>query len=460
MNILTIEPQPKIKPFHTFGKYRYKVAYGGRGSGKTWGIAEALVIRAAFTPTRVLCGRELQLSIKESVLQVLADTIDRLNLGAYFDVQAQTIYGKQDINKGTQFIFSGIKSNPTKIKSMEGIDICWLEESENLSEESLDLVIPTIRKPGSEIWFSFNPRNILDETYQRFVVNTPPDTYLVKVNWDDNPWFPIELKNEMENLYESDPVKARHIWGGEPVGDSEYAIINPVWIEAAIDAHIKLGFDPSGRKVIGYDIADNGGDTNARCYAHGSVVYDCIEWHGELDGILKSCKLVYGEASRTGSEIIYDSVGVGASAGGKFNELNNSLNGSIKHGKFVAGGKVANPTRKYTTDKTNADMFSNAKAQAWWYVADRFRNTYDAVTNGTKYPEDALISISSKCGNLASMCAELSRPRVDYDGNDRVKVESKKDMKKRDIPSPNMADALIMCFIPNKPKGISLTRVA
>lgn len=450
MTVLTISPQSKIKPFHVFGKYRYKVAYGGRGSGKTWGIAEALVIRAAFTPTRVLCFRELQLSIKESVIQVLSDTIDRLGLGAYFDVQAQAIYGKQEINKGTQFIFTGIKSNPTKVKSMEGIDIAWGEEAENISEESWDLLVPTIRKPGSEIWISFNPKNILDETYQRFVVSPPADTYLMKINWEDNPWFPDELRQEKDDLYAKDPVKARHVWGGEPVGDSEYAIINPAWVEAAIDAHVKLGFESSGRKVIGYDIADNGGDTNARCYAHGSILYDCVEWHGEIDGILKSCKIVYNEADRTGSEIVYDSVGVGASAGGKFNEINKSTNGKVKHMKFVAGAKVVNPSRKYTDDKTNKDMFSNAKAQAWWYVADRFRNTYDAIHNGTKYKDDELISISSKCGNVTHLCAELSRPRVDYDGNDRVKVESKKDMKKRDIPSPNMADALIMCFAPRQ----------
>lgn len=432
------------------------MAYGGRGSGKTWGIAEALVIRSAFTSCRVLCGRELQLSISESVLQILADTIERLGLQAYFEVQRSAIYGKSPLNPDTQFIFSGVKSNPTKIKSMEGIDICWLEEAENISEESWDLIIPTIRKPGSEIWVSFNPKNILDNTYQRFIVNQPKDAYVVKINWDDNPWFPEELRKEKDELYLKDPVKARHVWGGEPVGDSEFAVINPAWVEAAVDAHIKLGFDMSGRKVVGFDVADSGGDTNAMCYAHGSVVYDCDEWNGEIDGILKSCKRVYSEADRTESEVIYDSVGVGASAGGKFKELNENASRKVKYDKFVAGAKVVNPKKKYNDNKTNQDMFSNAKAQAWWYVADRFRNTYDAITNGTKYNDDELISISSKCRNLTNLCAELSRPRVDYDGNDRVKVESKKDMAKRDIPSPNLADALIMCFAPRQKSGVGI----
>lgn len=433
-------------------QWRYLIYHGGRGSSKSFNICRSLILQAYKDPIRVLCCREIQKSISDSVIQMLSDQIDMLGLQTFFDVQKTQILG---VN-GSRFVFAGLKSNVTSIKSMQGINKVFVEEGENVSDESWQALIPTIREPGSQIIVAFNPKNILDSTYQRFVVNPPERCYTCQVNWQDNAWFPDELRQDMEEMKKKNYQLYLHVYEGQPVGDSEYAIINPAWVEAAIDAHIKLGFEPSGRKVIGYDIADSGGDTNARCYAHGSVLYDCVEWHGEIDGILKSCKIVYNEADRTGSEIVYDSVGVGASAGGKFNEINKSTNGKVKHMKFVAGAKVVNPNRKYTDDKTNKDMFSNAKAQAWWYVADRFRNTYDAITNGTKYPDDELISISSKCGNVTNMCAELSRPRVDYDGNDRVKVESKKDMKKRDIPSPNMADALIMCFAPKQVGGSAI----
>ena len=188
--------------------YRYKVAYGGRGSAKSWTIASLLVVAAYVNPIRVLCAREIQKSIGDSVIQLLSDTIERLGLQSFFDIQKTVITG----TNGSRFIFEGLRSNITKIKSMEGINRVWVEEAESVSATSWETLIPTIRAPGSEIWVSFNPADELDNTYQRFVINPPPDSYVVAVNYQDNPWFPIELEKE-RNTSKSSTVRSINIFG-------------------------------------------------------------------------------------------------------------------------------------------------------------------------------------------------------------------------------------------------------
>jgi phage terminase large subunit len=191
--------------------HRYKIAYGGRGSGKSWAIAQLLIIEAYSKPTRILCAREIQRSVADSVLQLLSDTIDRLGLSSFFEVQKTQILAKN----GSRFIFEGLRSNVNKIKSMEGIDRVWVEEAEAVTKASWETLIPTIRTPGSQIWVSFNPLRQHDDTYQRFVISPPPDAVVVKVNWSSNPWFPVELNKERLHLKETDPDLYMHVWEGE-----------------------------------------------------------------------------------------------------------------------------------------------------------------------------------------------------------------------------------------------------
>lgn len=439
------ELNPIFRPF--IGPSRYKAAWGGRGSGKSWSMARLLVEIARRGQYRFLCARELQNSISDSVIRLLDDTICREGYQAEFEVQR---YAIRHLVTGAEFMFYGIKNNPTKIKSLEGIDICWVEEAEAVTKESWDILIPTIRKPGSEIWVSFNPKNILDDTYQRFIANPPGDCISLKVNWSDNPWFPEVLRAEMEECKERDYDLYRHIWEGEPVADSELAIIKPSWIEAAVDAHIALGFDTAGEKRVGFDVADEGEDCNALCYAYGSVVLDMDDWN-KGDVIDSSNRVNTYAAERGVNSIIYDSIGVGAGVKAHLKRV-----ASINVKGFNAGESVKDPDEIYMPGKTNKDMFSNIKAQAWWGVRDRFYKTWRCLEARKQdphvalpYQTDELISLSkAHIKKLEFLKAELSRPRVDYDNNGRVKVESKKDMKKRGIPSPNMADALIMAFAP------------
>lgn len=217
-----------------FKPKRYKVLYGGRSAGRSWGVARALLIQGLNGKQRVLCARELQASIKDSVHKLLADQISLMGMNYLYDVQQQGIYGLGQA-KGTEFSFEGIRHNVTKIKSYEGITRCWVEEAAKLSQNSLDILIPTIRVAESELWFTFNPEQEEDEIYQRFVVNPDglaqvittqsevsggwickeyPRALVVKATWRDNPWFSEESRAEMEALKRRDLDEYLHVWEG------------------------------------------------------------------------------------------------------------------------------------------------------------------------------------------------------------------------------------------------------
>ena len=193
-----------------FQRSRYKVCYGGRGGAKSWGIARALLIKGAKEPIRILCAREYQTSIKDSVHKLLCDQIEALNLHSFYEITQANIKGAN----GTEFAFAGLKNNISNIKSFEGVDICWVEEGSTVSRLSWNVLIPTIRKEGSEIWVSFNPELETDETYQRFVVKPPDDCIQIKVNWSDNPWFPETLRLEKDSLKQRDEESYNQVWEG------------------------------------------------------------------------------------------------------------------------------------------------------------------------------------------------------------------------------------------------------
>ena len=193
-----------------FKKSRYKVLYGGRGGAKSWGIARALLIKGAKDPIRILCAREFQTSIKDSVHKLLCDQIESLGLLSFYEITQTSIRGRN----GTEFSFVGLKNNVSNIKSYEGVDICWVEEAQTTSRLSWNILIPTIRKEGSEIWISFNPELETDETYQRFVANPPQDSITMKVNWSDNPWFPDTLRLEKDALKLRDEEAYNQVWEG------------------------------------------------------------------------------------------------------------------------------------------------------------------------------------------------------------------------------------------------------
>lgn len=281
-----------------FRPKRYKVSYGGRGGAKSWAYAQALLLLGVSTPLRILCAREIQDSIKDSVLKLLADQTISLGLDDFYEVQTGAIYGKN----GTEFSFIGLKNNPTKVKSYEGVDICWVEEAATVSKRSWDVLIPTIRKQNSEIWISFNPELETDETYKRFVLNPPPNAEVVKVNYVDNPWLPQTLRDEMEHSKNTDPDQYNHVWLGFTKKILDGAVYAKELRKAEEDGRfLRIKYDPSKPVHTFWDLgrADKTAIWFAQIIGFEFRVIDYYENSGEAIGHymkqLQSMEYVYGD---------------------------------------------------------------------------------------------------------------------------------------------------------------------
>lgn len=281
-----------------FQPKRYKILYGGRGGAKSWGIARALLILGASKPLRVLCARELQTSIAQSVHQLLKDQIAVLGLSAFYEVQQYVIKGRN----GTEFTFNGLKHNIANIKSVEGTDICWVEEAQTVSKTSWDVLIPTIRKAGSEIWISFNPSLEADETYQRFVVKPPTNSVVVKINWSDNPWLPDELRQEKDDLKARDEDAYLTVWEGhckQTLDGAVYA--NEVRAATAAGRFMRVPYDASKPVHTFWDLgrADKTAIWFAQQIGFEYRMIDYYESQGHALGhylkVLQERAYVYGE---------------------------------------------------------------------------------------------------------------------------------------------------------------------
>lgn len=196
-----------------FKQSRYKALHGGRGGGKSHHFAEKLILLCRAKKIRAACIREVQVTIRDSVRQLLIDKIQKFGLGQFFDVQQNEIRGRN----GSLIVFKGMQNyNAENIKSLEDFDVAWVEEAQTLSDKSLRLLRPTIRKEGSEIWFSWNPRYESDAVDEFFRGAHPPDDAIVlRVNLEDNPWATSVLLKERADDFARDPEMAQHVWGGD-----------------------------------------------------------------------------------------------------------------------------------------------------------------------------------------------------------------------------------------------------
>lgn len=383
---------------------------------------------------------------------LLKTQIERFGLFPRFDIQQKKIYHRYT---GTEFMFYGLWRDIMQLKSMEGVDILWIEEGHALTAKQWEILEPTIRTEGSQVWLVFNPDLATDFAYERFVANPPPDTIVRLINYDENPFLSKTALKVIAAAKAEDEEEFNHIYLGQPRENDDSVIIKRSWIEAAVDAHVHLNIAPTGRHRMGFDIADSGNDKCATISVHGMLAHSADMWKGGEDELLMSCTRVYNAALQDGSHVLYDSIGVGAMAGAKFGELNAARTDGnrITYAKYNAGSAVWRPESNYTPQTKNKDHFANLKAQAWWLVADRFRNTYNAIRNGQQFNEDELISISSDLPHLALLKKELSTPRRDFNALGKVKVESKEDLAKTtrkggSAPSPNLADAFVSAFAP------------
>lgn len=459
---------------------RFKIAKGGRGSSKTRTVITILVNNVMFAGWRVVCFRELMEAIAESSYQEIVEEIERRNLSSYFDITKTEISCP---SSGGVFKFSGIRASSKrlqnqKLKGFSNFDCAFIDEGESITKESWNALVPTMRKAGSEIIVCFNPASPLDFVYQAFVtepiyppmLHGKPYCIVLTVNYTDNPFFPQELADDAELMRETDPELFRHVYLGEPVADNALAIIKPAWIEASVDAHLHIAdFPMGGGKIGGLDVsggvegdvvAPKASDPNALAWRYGCVVGGLEEWQDENPN--KAAAYAYSVVIREGIDTLnIDDIGVGASVPGEMQRLDRRARASspgIPKATFTgwtASESPHLPDRDYQPGKKHGDMFANLKAQGWGTLADRFRNTWQA-RNGLPYDRDQLISIPSGLTHRQKLQGELSQPRRES-VNGRMKVESKKSLKQRGIPSHNLADALVMAFAMGRLKSYSLS---
>lgn len=276
---LVLAPKVRDLFFDSRGQWipsDYKVMHGGRGGMRTWGFSRVAVMLAARKKRkalRIACAREYQASIDESVHESLVTQISALKLDRYFDI------GKRAITSydGSEFFFAGIKTEPAKFKSTEGIDVLWIEEAEKVSENSWQTVEPTIRNAGSEIWVAFNPDLEKDATSKRFIVDPVPNARIIETNWRDNPWFPEKLLRHKDYLARVDPDAYLHVYEGHFRRNSAAQIFKGKYIVEAFTPDPKDGWQGP------YQGADWGlvdPTVLTRCWIKGGRLYVEYEAHG------------------------------------------------------------------------------------------------------------------------------------------------------------------------------------
>ncbi len=263
MSHLKLAIPPKLIPLHQTKK-RYVNIEGGRGSGKSWTIADFLLIKGYETKQRILCTREIQNSIRDSVHKLLSDRIEALGLGPFYKITDKAIKGLN----GTEFLFKGLRHNPQDIKSTEGVTKCWVEESQSVSRASLNVLTPTIRDEGSQIYFSYNRQTDDDPVHTDFVESGREDVLHININYDSNPYFPDVLRAEMEWDLKTDPDKFQHIWMGLPLAHSEAQIFYGKWKVDDFDTHENVNFYYGADWGFSRDPS-----TLVRCYGHEKKLY-------------------------------------------------------------------------------------------------------------------------------------------------------------------------------------------
>ncbi len=444
-------------------EYVYFVDYGGRGGGKTQDKVEAVVIEASLRKVRVLVGRELQNSIEESVKAEIEEKIAELGLGWFFKITEKQIVGLN----GSKFIFKGIKNNINNIKSIANVDIVLLEEAENISKKSWEKLLPSIRpKSGRPIVIViFNPADELDDTYQRWIVNTPDKTLLTNCNYPDNKYFPAHLDEQRRHAEKTLPKRDYdHIWLGKPMGPGGNVIIDRDWVIAARFASNHPDWVKTGKKVVGYDPAGQGRDCHAVTYIDGNQLEEIDEWPLSPDlrvGTRRSLAMVrkhsadlyrYDECGGFGDGV---SVFVNDNIEGKDSDEDGNLIPPIEVEviPFNAGDSPVNSDDEIEgTEKTWGETYTNAKAQAHAVLAQLLYNTYRFIVLGERdiKPEDMLSINLPDDDEFNKLRKELTTPLwVKSEVNSKKKVESKDAMEKRTgQPSPNIADSTIMCKAP------------
>jgi phage terminase large subunit len=435
---------------------RYKVYYGGRGSGKSQTFTDALIAQVAQYGRRVGCFREYQNSIDDSVYSLFISEINRLQVPGFIIRQTEI-----DHVNGGSIRFKGLARNVESLKSMHDFDIFWIEEGQTVSAESLRVIKPTLRKPLSELWVTLNPVSRQDAAAIEMILphehlmrdgvydNEQDGTLIAKVNHSDNKLFPHVLEQERLRDYKTLPRSLYdHIWEGAFYDEVDGSIIKAEWFDAAIDAHIKLGFEPKGAVVVSHDPSDSG-DAKGLVMRHGVVVLDAQE--SKLGTVNDGGDWAINYTiDHNADHFIWDCDGMGVALQ---RQIGDAFNGrKITAHMYRGSGAVDKPGERYQNpdntgkSKTNRDTFKNRRSQRYWELRDRFYKTYQAIELKKYIDPDDLISISSKIKSIDLLRSEVCRIPLKTNSLGLIQIMSKDDMRRIKIKSPNMADALKQSF--------------
>ena len=453
---------PKLRPLfeHNTDKWtdiEYFLLRGGRGSGKSETIGQLLVLIARSETTRILCTREIQNSIDDSVKKVLEEWIEFMGFSHEFEINAKTIKHKKT---GTDFVFMGIKAGTDKdsIKSLKGIKYVWVEEAQTLSKNSWDKLDPTIRIDGRKFFFSYNPRTEHDVVDG---IKSKRKAHLIHINYNENPFLPMTMLDQAKELKAMDFDSFLHIWEGRLMAEDASSIIMPYsQLSQCVDLHKKFGFS-DGKMFGGFDIADGQHDfhdRNSFTARAGSTVHKVEEW--QIGQVYQSVRKVHQFYYELGfSEVNFDAVGMGVAAKSEYARMENEDKIPVPYDviPFQGGssplGKDTGFVKHGPNVITNGKFFKNVKAQLWWNGRLRLQNSMKLLA-GHKIDRDGYyLSFSSEIKDLDMLFSELSQATYKTDSGGRIQVdkapgikEIQVDGKSKLIKSPNKADSTILSF--------------
>jgi phage terminase large subunit len=392
---------PKLKNFWR-KKARLKILYGGRASSKTHDAGGMAVYLARHYTVKFLCTRQFQNRISESVYTVLKQKIEEAGWTDEF-----TITNNRIIHNTTksEFIFLGLWRNIDEIKSLEGIDVCWLEEAHSVTKEQWDILEPTIRKEGSEIWLIFNPRLRTDFVYKNFVIDEQPNSIVQKINYTDNPFLSDTMLELIESKKDDDDF--RHIYLGEPKTSATNNLFNYEELEKAMDDTYIEGWD-SGVKVYGLDVARYGDDSTVFCERNGLVV-EPLKVKTKQSTVEIASWITYEYNQSTPDAVVVDTVGLGA---GVYDQLATA-------GVYSIDGNAGM--------KADDDRYFNKRSEMYF-------NLKEAIKKGLKLPKDD------------GLLEELMSITYTFNEKGQMRLESKDKIKETLGRSPDKSDAVALTF--------------
>ena len=461
----TVTIPDKLEPLLTKPK-RFNVIVGGRGSGKSLSIATIEAERIDSLGIKVGCFREFQNSIEDSVFSLIQNQVNRIGLEGFSYPNSSVRH-----TNGGGAKFRGLARNPESMKSMDGFKDFWVEEAQTITSNSLKLLTPTMRAKGGRLIFSANPASSEDAFSKRFIVPFKAeldrdgiyedDLHLVIVmNHSDNYWFPEELEQERQWDYRNLPrAMYDHIWEGDFNDSVENAIIPTEWFDACIDSHIKLNFKAQGAEVVFHDPSDTGADAKGLAHRHGSVFIDVLEKDTGDSNEGMDWALDYALGAKA-DYFGWDCDGLGAALK---RQVTKSLEDTRIEAIMFKGSEAPfQPEAIYDNDnnisvrqaKKNKEIFRNKRSQCYARLQSRVYATYRAVVHDEYIDPDEMISFSSKIKAIGKLRSEVCRLPLKENGNGYYQIMTKKEMAshKPPIPSPNMADSVMMCLADLKPK--------